>query len=77
VSSACGCGEDIISPTNPKLRFKLGDMEEMATAILELYSQNYSRKEVQEQVEGYDISECVKTAVKLYDKINVTLEISE
>lgn len=69
VSSACGCGEDIITPTNAKLRFKLGDTEGIARAILELYTQNYSPIKVQSQVERYGIGESVKTVVALYNEM--------
>jgi glycosyltransferase involved in cell wall biosynthesis len=66
VSTACGCGEDLVSTMNARLRFDMGCIEGLANALLELYRQNYSRSEVQAQVEGYDIADCVKTIVKLY-----------
>ena len=67
VSAACGCGEDIVATMNPRLRFELGSCEGLANAILELYRQNYSRSQAQAQVKGYDITESVKTAIKLYN----------
>lgn len=66
VSKLVGCGEDIIEPMNPLLRFDMGDIDGIANALIEIYQRNYTRAEAQAQVHGYDVTDNVNTAAALY-----------
>ncbi len=66
VSDACGCGEDLIAPINPSLRFRLGQPETIATAILSLMHEPPRPEAWREQVNKYDLSVSVNTVRGLY-----------
>lgn len=70
VSDACGCGEDLIAPISPALRFELGQPESLATALLSLMNQSQPPAVWQEQVEKFDLSISVNTVRQLYRSVS-------
>jgi glycosyltransferase involved in cell wall biosynthesis len=68
VSDACGCGEDLIAPIDPRFRFPLGQPEAIADAILALMNQPPPPAIWQERVEKFDLSVSVNTVRQLYMK---------
>jgi glycosyltransferase involved in cell wall biosynthesis len=70
VSDACGCGEDLVAPINPALRFPLGDYNALADALLLLMESSYSPAILQAQVSKFDLSHSVKTIKQLYSAQN-------
>jgi glycosyltransferase involved in cell wall biosynthesis len=69
VSDACGCGEDLIAPVNPSLRFPLGQPEAIATAILSLIKEPPAPDVWRERVNKYDLSVSVNTVRELYQSM--------
>lgn len=66
VSDACGCGEDLISPINPKFRFPLGDVSAIVDALLLIMEHPCSHSTLQEQVSKFSINISVETVKRLY-----------
>lgn len=66
VSDACGCGEDLVSPLNPKFRFPLGDINALVEALLLLMEHPCSSSALQEQVSKFSINTSVETVKRLY-----------
>lgn len=70
VSNACGCGEDLIEPIDPALRFRLGQPESIADSILSLINRPPRASAWRERVAEYDLSVSVKTVRRLYEALS-------
>ena len=70
VSDACGCGEDLIAPVNPALRFPLGRPEAIVTALLALIDNPPSKDVWRKQADKFDLSVSVNTVRRLYQATN-------
>lgn len=66
VSDACGCGEDLIAPLNPALRFRLGDTAALADSILALVNRPCAGAALRAQVAQFSLDVSVATVRKLY-----------
>lgn len=71
VSDACGCGEDLIAPISPALRFPLGQPEAIAAAVLSLINEPPAPEVWRQQVNKYDLSTSINTVRELYHSIGV------
>jgi glycosyltransferase involved in cell wall biosynthesis len=70
VSDACGCGEDLIAPVNPALRFPLGRPEAIVTALLALIDNPPPPDVWRKQADKFDLSVSVNTVRRLYQATN-------
>lgn len=70
VSDACGCGEDLIAPINPALRFPLGQPPAIAAAVLSLIENPPPSNVWREQANKFDFSVSVNTVRQLYQSMN-------
>ena len=68
VSDAAGCGEDLVAPLNPRLRFPLGDFAALAAALGELRWHPPSRPALEAQVAKYGLDVTVETIAGLWRK---------
>jgi glycosyltransferase involved in cell wall biosynthesis len=66
VSDAVGCGEDLVVPINPRLRYRMGDIGSLARALEEVRNAPPSRDLLIAQVAKFDIDVTVKTVEKLW-----------
>jgi glycosyltransferase involved in cell wall biosynthesis len=66
VSDACGCGEDLVAPSNPSLRFRLGEPLQIAEAITALMKSRLELSVTRSQVAQFSTASTLYTAVRLY-----------
>lgn len=66
VSDACGCGEDLVAPLNPRFRFPLGDTEAIAEALRIMMANPSAASMLQREVARFSISTTVDTVKRLY-----------
>lgn len=61
VSDMCGCGEDLIVPINPAFRFRIGNPEALASALLSVVEEPTPVKLLRQHVDKFDLSISVAT----------------
>lgn len=66
VSDACGCGEDLVAPIRPELRFPLGDEGALADALLRLAEEPCPPSVLRQQVDKFGMAATVDTIKSLY-----------
>ena len=69
VSDACGCGEDLVAPLNPRFRFPLGDTGALAEALLTMMTNPSAAPVLQREVARFSISTTVDTVKRLYSAL--------
>jgi glycosyltransferase involved in cell wall biosynthesis len=65
-SDKCGCAEDLVAPIHADLRFPLGDMNAVNSALTRLLDQGVESSRLRGQIQKFDLSISVETVVKLY-----------
>ncbi len=66
VSNLCGCGEDLIDPIDPMLRFPLGDTERMVKSLAQVIRHPSYANAVQERIQKFDFSSSIGSIHRLY-----------
>src|SRR6185312_15724292 len=66
VSDRCGCGEDLISPIDPALRFRMGDPDDLARSLLSAAQKPRLSQTLRNHVDKFSISVSVSTLRILY-----------
>ena len=66
VSDACGCGEDLVSPLNPRFRFPLGDVDAIVDGLHLLMQRPCSATALREQVSRFSIDASIQTVKRIY-----------
>jgi glycosyltransferase involved in cell wall biosynthesis len=66
VSDACGCGEDLVAPVNPKARYPLGDTNALADALLEIMQVPPAPSLLRDHVSKFSLDVTVNTVADLF-----------
>jgi glycosyltransferase involved in cell wall biosynthesis len=67
VSQMCGCGEDLVEPIDPKLRFELGDIDGIVASLVQVIDRPSYATAVRNQVDQFNFSASVNTLRRLYN----------
>jgi glycosyltransferase involved in cell wall biosynthesis len=65
VSDACGCAEDLISPTDPELTFDAEDISSLAQALVKCSRRRRSPEEIIQSIANHSFDRTVETVVAL------------
>jgi glycosyltransferase involved in cell wall biosynthesis len=66
VSDACGCGEDLVGPLNPRFRFPLGDVDAIVDGLHLLMQRPCPAAALREQVSRFNIDASIQTVKRIY-----------
>ena len=69
-SKACGCTEDLLRPIDPRLSFRLGDIDDLAAAILQVRQSPPSPARLVDVAAQYSIGVTVDTVAALMQTLS-------